>query len=180
MRLLLLSVVIGGIVVMPACPPPVPATRTLRWDVYNGKTKGDTYYSDGDTVGPPKETFDPTAQYTVNLVTQDPNGVKQLDVSGFGNNFICQGVITHTQNQGVNPLSAHIVPPTTLPTDPSSVHYQNLASTPFIYYQLDCGIQHFGNNPPEDFEVISGILTVTGTETSGDGSKQSITLEIGQ
>jgi hypothetical protein len=180
MRLLLLSVVVCGIIVMSACtgcPPKIPTTRQLSWQVYNQKTGSYTNYSDGDTLGtpPPKEAFDSAAQYTVSLLAQDPHGIKEMDVSGVGNNFTCESADQNFQQQG---LSANIQTTQSIPNSP--IYYGSWASTPFVYAQLDCGVHQYGNMPhAEDFTVSSGILTVTGTEISGDTTKQTITLKVG-
>jgi hypothetical protein len=105
-----------------------------------------------------------------------------MDVSGAGH-FTC-GTAPASNGQAWTQLGLTATVPiqtTTIP-NPAKTFSGFVDSPPFVYNTLDCGTHQYADMPQaEDFTVISGTLTMQGSETPANGgTKQTITLNLTQ
>jgi hypothetical protein len=176
MRTLILVIALCGTLFLPACNScgPTPTAPSLAWGVLDKTTNVNTQKADGDTM-----KISPNDQYIVTLQVQDPEGIKEMDVSGAGS-FTCS---THPDSSGTfftgpDPLPASVPTQTTTIPNPGSAS-GFVMSQPFVYYQLDCGKHQYGNMPhAEEFYVTGGTLQMQGNETSWKGTKRTATLKL--
>ncbi len=151
-----------------------PTARVLSWGLLDKTTNINTNLADGASF-----KINGNDQYIVTLQVQDPDGIKEMDVSGSGN-FTCSIELSNGQQFTVpNPVSVTAVPKQ-VTTIPSSGSYQGFVmSGPFTYYKTSCGKFSFANAPPNlEYFVSTGTLQIQGLEISQMGTSTSATLNL--
>ncbi len=171
-----LSLVIAGTALLSSCNGCTnkPASRVLSWGVLDKTTNVNTNLPDGASF-----KLNGNDQFIVTLQVQDPDGIKEMDVSGSGK-FTCSVELPNLQQFTVpNPVSVAAVPKQ-VTTIPSSGSYQGFVmSAPFTYNKISCGNFSFANAPPNlEYFATSGTLLIQGNETSWLGANTSATLSL--
>lgn len=176
MRIIMLTVALMGTLFITACNScgPAPTSPSLAWGVLDKTTNTNTQHSDGDTM-----VIVPTDQYIVTLQVQDPDSIKEMDVSGMGN-FTCSSTPDSNGQNFTAPNSLPASIPTQTTTIPNSGSTSGFVmSQPFVYFQLDCGKHQYANmSQAAEFFVGSGTLQIKGNETSWKGAQRSATLNL--
>jgi hypothetical protein len=176
MRIFILLIALGGSLFLQACNScgPTPTTPKLAWGVLDKTVNVTTQHADGDTVN-----VNPGDQYLATLQVQEPEGIKQMNLSGAGN-VTCA---TNPDSNGQfftapNPLPVSIPTQTTnIPNQGSTTGF--VMSQPFVFFQLDCGQHQYGNMPhAEEFFATNGTLKITGTDITWKGTTRTATLSM--
>jgi len=176
MRNLILLITLSGCVLLEACNScgPAPTTPSLAWGVLDKSTNTTTQHADGDTVA-----IAPNDQYIVTLQVQEPEGIKEMDVSGTGT-LTCS---TPKDSNGTvftspDPFGVTIPTQTTNIPNPGSTS-GFVMSQPFNFFQVDCGKHQYANMPQaEEFFSTSGTLKIQGTDITYKGTKRTATLTM--
>ena len=176
LRLLVVSLLITAALFLTGCNGcnNKPASRVLSWGVLDKTSNVNTNLPDGSTF-----KINGNDTYLVTLQVQDPDGIKEMDVSGSGN-FTCSVELPNLQEFTVpNPVSVAAVPKQ-VTTIPSAGSFQGFVmSSPVVYYKISCGKFSFANAPPNlEYFATSGPLVMKGVETSWLGAVTNATLNL--
>src|SRR5579864_5942454 len=152
-----------------------PASRVLSWGVLDKTTNVNTNLPDGSTF-----KINGNDTYLVTLQVQDPDGIKEMDVSG-GGSFTCSVELPNLQEFTVpNPVSVAAAVPKQVTNIPNPGSFQGFVmSSPVTYYKISCGKFSFANAPPNlEYFATSGTLVMKGVETSWLGAVTNATLNL--
>jgi hypothetical protein len=152
-----------------------PASRVLSWGVLDKTTNVNTNLADGGSF-----KINGNDNYLITLQVQDPDGIREMDVSGSGN-FTCSVELPNLQEFTVpNPVSVAAAVPKQVTTIPSAGSFQGFVmSSPVVYYKISCGKFSFANAPPNlEYFATSGPLVMKGVETSWPGTVTNATLSL--
>jgi len=178
MRILILMIALSGTLLLQACNScgPTPTTPLLAWGVLDKTTNINTQHADGDTVSLTTTLGD---QYLVTLQVQEPEGIKEMDISGAGN-LTCSTIPDSHGQFFTAPNSLPVSIPiqtTNIPNPGTTSGF--VMSQPFTFNQLDCGKHQYGNMPQaEEFFANSGKLQIQGTDITWKGTKRTATLSM--
>jgi hypothetical protein len=182
MRISILLIALCGTLFMEACSScgPAPTTPTLAWGVLDKTNNVSSQFPSGGTFSASSPNpLNPGDQYLITLQVQEPEGIKEMDISGAGN-------LTCSTNQSPsgfvsvapNPLPVSIPTQTTTIPNPGSTS-GFVTSQPFVYYKLDCGQHQYANMPQAaEFFATSGTIQIQGTDITWAGTKRTATLNI--
>jgi hypothetical protein len=151
-----------------------PPTRVLSWGVLDKTTNVSTNLPDGSSF-----KINGNDTYLVTLQVQDPDGIKEMDVSGSGN-FACSVELPNLQEFTVPNSVAVVAVPKQVTIIPSAGSFQGFVmSSQFVYYKISCGKFSFANAPPNlEYFATSGSLVMKGVETSWPGAVTNATLNL--
>jgi len=152
-----------------------PASRVLSWGVLDKTTNVNTNLADGSTF-----KINGNDTYLVTLQVQDPDGIREMDVSGSGS-FTCSVELPNLQEFTVpNPISVTSAVPKLVTTIPNAGSFQGFVmSSPVTYYKISCGKFSFANAPPNlEYFATSGTLVMKGVETSWPGVTTTSMLNL--
>jgi len=152
-----------------------PPTRVLSWGVLDKTSNINTNLPDGSTF-----KINGNNTYLVTLQVQDPDGIREMDVSGSGS-FTCSVELPNLQEFTVpNPVSVAAAVPKQVTTIPNARSLQGFVmSSPVTYYKISCGKFSFANAPPNlEYFATSGTLVMKGVETSWLGAVTNATLNL--
>ena len=152
-----------------------PTSRVLSWGVLDKTSNINTNLPDGSSL-----KINGNDNYLITLQVQDPDGIKEMDVSGSGS-FTCSVELPNLQEFTVpNPVSVATAVPKQVTTIPNAGSFQGFVmSSPVTYYKISCGKFSFANAPPNlEYFATSGSLVIKGVETSWPGTVTNATLNL--
>jgi len=152
-----------------------PPARVLSWGVLDKTTNINTNLADGSTF-----KINGNDNYLITLQVQDPDGIREMDVSGSGS-LTCSVELPNLQEFTVpNPVTVPAAVPKQVTTIPNAGSLQGFViSSPVTYYKISCGQFSFANAPPNlEYFATSGSLVMKGVETSWPGTVTNATLNL--
>lgn len=118
-------------------------------------------------------TFSPADQFIVTLQVQDPDSIKEMDVSGSGT-FQCSYIDPKLVTHPCGSVTSNLIPKQTTTIGSSGSYQGFVMSLPFRYYDIPCGT--YDNQ--HSCQAYSGTLHVQGNETSWLGANTGATLDL--
>ncbi len=156
-----------AVVLLTACPSNNKVPHTLSWGLLDKSNNVNTQLSDGASF-----TLSDLDQYIVTLQVKDPDGIKEMDVSGSGT-FKCSYIDPHKTIYDCGSVSYDLIPKQTQTINSSGTYQGFVMSAPFTYHDVACGTYQ-GNK----CQAYSGTVNVKGTETSWPGAVTNATLSL--
>jgi hypothetical protein len=143
-----------------------PASRVLSWGLLDKTTNTNT-----NLASPGSAAINANDQLIVTLQVQDPDGIKEMDVSGSGT-FKCTYIDPKKVIYDCGQVTSALVSKQTTTISSSGSYTGFVMTQPFRYWDIPCG-SYQGNAC-----LASGPLHVVGNETSWLGTNAAATLDL--